>query len=754
MTDAAKKAFAKNKIVLGLSLISIVGIILSFFAFRNSIEQIEVEGFKTILRENTKNKLVGTKDLINEMLEDLNYTAQAVQACDSIWSPEAAMILQIANQVDWFDFTAIVDKDGNGYNQKGGSFNSADKEYFQTAMQGKVAFSEVFLSKEMPGTYVQVFACPVWGENNQVKAVVMGIMNLETLGEVINHKNMEMETQGNLYIIDSNGNYINRFQANESNLKYINFWDDLSDVVLLDRDVSGIKADFANGKEGGFSFCDGEQRRYGCYMPIGISNWQIVYTVKDTAMGEKLDSIYRINTKNAVIAGICHIQLLLCVTWYFVKANREVKKANREVSKKMEMLHMAMQHSRYLVFEYNPKCRELTSQTDFHNTLFADTEQGVTPEDIVEKGVIEAQSVEPFMALFETIKTAPNAKADVQICGNTENMWLRFLLRNIYDEKNALVGTVGFVEDITEHKRLEKQTKYKMDLQNALMAKAIIHARADVETGHLLDENSAETPAMYDAFLQEEIIANVCPEDKAYVLQELSLKNINEKFKQGKDESETQFLMNCGGTVKWVSCVVYRGAIKKNKAILIITDIDKKKCEELELKRKAERDGLTGLYNAATARAKIEEALASGYMSDEQQVLILFDLDNYKQINDTFGHDCGDQVLVEVAEIMTKRFRSSDIVGRMGGDEFVVLLRNMRSCQYAEKLIKELSDRIRRTYTKDGKNVTLSASIGVTRAPNDGYTFADLYKKADEALYYVKEHNKDGYKYYEDLKEL
>lgn len=215
------------------------------------------------------------------------------------------------------------------------------------------------------------------------------------------------------------------------------------------------------------------------------------------------------------------------------------------------------------------------------------------------------------------------------------------------------------------------------------------------------------------------------------------------------DTIETQFRMNLNGSAKWVSCTEYCHPANPSKMILIINDIDQKKRKEIELQNQAERDGLTGLYNAVTTRKKIEEALAYGYQSDEKQVFVLLDLDNYKLINDTFGHIYGDQVLVDVAQMMKKRFRSSDIIGRMGGDEFVILLRNIRSYQYVGALIHELCDMIYKTYTQDGQGVTLSASVGVTWAPLDGRTFAELYQKSDIALYQVKKQSKNGYKHYD-----
>lgn len=129
---------------------------------------------------------------------------------------------------------------------------------------------------------------------------------------------------------------------------------------------------------------------------------------------------------------------------------------------------------------------------------------------------------------------------------------------------------------------------------------------------------------------------------------------------------------------------------------------------------------------------------------------MLMDLDNFKQINDTFGHQYGDQVLKEVADILRKKFRRDDILGRLGGDEFTALLLNATGFEVMEPVFRELCDELKRTYTKDGKSVTISASFGIAEAPKYGTAFGELYEKSDLMLYKVKESTKNGYQAYKN----
>ena len=112
--------------------------------------------------------------------------------------------------------------------------------------------------------------------------------------------------------------------------------------------------------------------------------------------------------------------------------------------------------------------------------------------------------------------------------------------------------------------------------------------------------------------------------------------------------------------------------------------------ENQNLKERAEKDGLTGLYNAATVKIKVQEFLASSRGKEGTHLFVLLDLDNFKQINDTFGHQYGDQVLKDVADTLRKKFKRDDILGRLGGDEFAALLINATGFEVMEPVFREL----------------------------------------------------------------
>jgi len=170
------------------------------------------------------------------------------------------------------------------------------------------------------------------------------------------------------------------------------------------------------------------------------------------------------------------------------------------------------------------------------------------------------------------------------------------------------------------------------------------------------------------------------------------------------------------------------------------------------LENKAETDLLTGLTNKIATERKIEEILLDE--SDSQHLLILFDIDNFKKINDTMGHAFGDTVLKSLGEQLSQEFRKTDVLGRTGGDEFTLLIKDLKT----DEIIKKEGDKLISFFSqfKAGEYVKYSAtaSIGAAIYPRDGKDFASLYKAADHALYEAKKQGKNRLIYYnENLKE-
>jgi len=157
-----------------------------------------------------------------------------------------------------------------------------------------------------------------------------------------------------------------------------------------------------------------------------------------------------------------------------------------------------------------------------------------------------------------------------------------------------------------------------------------------------------------------------------------------------------------------------------------------------ELEKKALYDPLTGLFNRhALIEFLIREIERVKREKGEKLFIIFLDLDNFKQVNDLYGHKKGDEVLKQVAQLLKTHFRKYDIVARFGGDEFMVVVRNREKGE-VEEILKKLQRRIEEIF----KNFEISVSYGIAVAPDDGTDLDKLITLADKRMYRMKENHK------------
>lgn len=208
-------------------------------------------------------------------------------------------------------------------------------------------------------------------------------------------------------------------------------------------------------------------------------------------------------------------------------------------------------------------------------------------------------------------------------------------------------------------------------------------------------------------------------------------------------------LQKADGSYLW--CEVQASPIWENDlvvgAIGKITDVDEAKSEREQLKTLSQTDSLTGLYNKTTTYALIGTYL-DGRMHGAGGALIFIDIDNFKGVNDFFGHMKGDEVLSEVADELRRAFRPDDVIGRFGGDEFCVFAPGIHRTVLYDR-VEAFRKKVYRTYQEDDKRVQISSSIGIACYPEDADGLADLIRRADEALYAAKERGKNRIVFYE-----
>ena len=162
------------------------------------------------------------------------------------------------------------------------------------------------------------------------------------------------------------------------------------------------------------------------------------------------------------------------------------------------------------------------------------------------------------------------------------------------------------------------------------------------------------------------------------------------------------------------------------------------------------RDPLTGLVNRRALIQQLEHAVASAKRSNSEFALLFLDLDKFKTINDTLGHEVGDELLRQVAARLLAAVRVSDVVARLGGDEFVVLLEGQGAAANAARVARKIEQAQRQAFEIDGHQVHTSSSIGIGLYPQDADSAAQLMKNADTAMYHAKQNQRGSIEFFRE----
>lgn len=313
------------------------------------------------------------------------------------------------------------------------------------------------------------------------------------------------------------------------------------------------------------------------------------------------------------------------------------------------------------------------------------------------------------------------------------------------------------VVDITREKRMEEELKLMLERYQIIMDQTNdIIFEWDMKKDRILFSNNWEKKFKQRYWKTEDTLVDILmsdaspfyPEDRDLLLDRL------EEMQAGKQYVEEEIrIRNHAEIYLWCRIRMtaqYDEYHRPIKVIGVVVDIDQEKRRSMSLRKKAEQDALTGMYNKITTQELIQEYLQQEYYKN--CALMIIDIDNFKLVNDTKGHLYGDAVLSDLSKTIRNSFRSTDIIGRIGGDEFMVFLKHTSSFEEIEKRASSMMKLIQKLRVANEQKIEISCSIGIAMAPKDGEDFTTLYQNADYALYQAKMQGKNQFTFYDEEK--
>lgn len=325
----------------------------------------------------------------------------------------------------------------------------------------------------------------------------------------------------------------------------------------------------------------------------------------------------------------------------------------------------------------------------------------------------------------------------------------RYILR---DDEGEVIGILGVTRDITQYyiarQHYQQEIRYLFDLPEDIYAVCyidvddwhVISQRRQTIAGGILQECTtveelleAAKTSIFDTYSGAYVFYNNFTQEFLREIYEAGRISLNFRYQRRVGEKMVRWVHN---DVRFI-VDVDSGHLC---VILSVKDIDEEKREEQKLVTAAKMDKMTMLYNRETTMDSICKILEDEPKANH--VLFMMDVDNFKHLNDTRGHQAGDEFLIRFAAALKKSFRETDIVGRIGGDEFFVLMRNVPGEEIIQRKAGELLETIQGV-CKDYKDLELSGSVGISCYPKNGETLEELYAKADAALYQAKRKGKN-----------
>ncbi|NCB74539.1 MAG: GGDEF domain-containing protein [Clostridia bacterium] len=301
------------------------------------------------------------------------------------------------------------------------------------------------------------------------------------------------------------------------------------------------------------------------------------------------------------------------------------------------------------------------------------------------------------------------------------------------------------------NKNLSKALGNQLALQSALMRDAIFSTQANLTQNKIIrgldfyDEYIEQTNFNYDAWF-EHASSNVQPEYYEIYWKSLNRQTLIDNFNRGIEPKPFEYKRN--DSSKWIRLVLRMFKDVETGDIYVFGygfDIENEVRDRQALLHRAETDLFTGLYNKTTTETLIGQAIAKGI-----GILFLIDIDEFKGINDRFGHEAGDYGLKHFSEILSSVFSKSDIVGRVGGDEFMIFVKDTSLVSSAKDRANEILTRLRSGFDYDKMRLIITASIGIAIIDEDNCTFSEAYNQADSALYEAKINGRNRFVIYAD----
>lgn len=394
-----------------------------------------------------------------------------------------------------------------------------------------------------------------------------------------------------------------------------------------------------------------------------------------------------------------------------------------------------------------------------YENLLGKTRQQLNDEGILE---IEGESQDELWLMLEQHK--PFYEFEVRVIGgNGKTYHIEIGGKPVFDDQGGFVGYRGAGRDITVRKMAEEAIRRSRDELEVLIEsrtaelRKLSQAVAQSPVSVIITDLKARIEYVNEAYLEqtgyqlEEVLGQTPSLMRSDETRESVYRDIWGTITQGKDWSGELLNRKKHGEQFWVQAHISPVKDPEGRVthyLAIEEDVTLRKEQDQRILHQAQYDALTDLPNRMLAVDRLNQSMKIAQRELHKIAVMYIDLDDFKKVNDTLGHDVGDQLLMEAARRMEGAVRGGDTVARQGGDEFLVVLGGIHNVSDAELVAQKIITSFLDPFSVEGGDLVVTPSIGVSIYPEDGKEAAILLRNADAAMYRVKDDGGSGYSFF------
>lgn len=623
------------------------------------------------------------------------------------------------------------------------------------------ALSDVRTGSQGEGYYFLAFPVRRAGE---LAGVLVGVNSTQGLSQL--SEATTFEGSGYFHIFQSgSGRYVLQNHPEGGRL-FENFYDiqhvDFAPGYDYERMVDDIRA----GRSGMVAFRDWMGTgKYGYYVPLQVGDWVLISLTST----ELVDRYAR--QTNLILAGIIGITaltflaLILLAGAALLRRQRRLERLNGELAHKNELLAIseeryavALKNTSDVILEYDIPSRTLTQSSRGPAVWDMETSCQEVPESLMESGVICREDQEVARKLYQSLREGrTTATALFRIrTRQGEYAWCKTTYTTIFNWEGKPVRAVGLAENIDKQKRFADQLAQEQYYRKSLIQDYDLQCEINVSRNQYVTarDRLAGHPEILlgsdpAADYRDNLLRRTHPDDQGRLPEELTAESCRQMLREGRSVVGAELRMRPGEErpYRWwsVQIVVYQDDLSRDVfALLLYRDIQAEKARSIRLRDRAERDSMTGLLNRAECLRQVSQQMALE-RGQVMGALLLLDVDDLKGINDVLGHPVGDKAILSVARELKRVFRTTDVIGRIGGDEFFVYMQDIKSGKIAQRRAQQLLEQVRKVTLGEGEQARqLTLSIGIALEAGES-ELEELYQRADQALYQAKGAGRDRY---------